>query len=559
MFNSLRTIDLVNGTSAFVADIAGWVGTIAIPGALPIIANFNVDNDSICIGGNVNITDNSTNAISWEWTFEGGTPSTSPSQNPSVVYNATGVFDITLVVSDGTNNDTLFMSDFITVEDIPITPTSPTGPIDICGNEMITYTTNSVSMSHYYVWEVIPTDAGTITWTDTVATFESSVGWSGTYDIKVKAANDCGSSSWSNILSCNLNYTSNLYFISGGEGYCEGGQGLDILLGGSDVGVDYELFLDGVSTNTVISGTGNPISFGYQNEEGIYTSVGNSGPCSISMFGDTYVYILPVPEIAMQPVGEELVCQNDTTSYQTNPILNSDTIVWILIPSDAGSIIGSGEDVLIHWHNSFAGIASLSVYGSNDCGDGEQSDELEIEVSGMPAPEALGENEVCKGLEYTYSTSLNSGSTYNWTIAGGEITSTDSTINEITIQWLNLGEGYVFVTEINSAFCEGASDTLNVLVDECTEIQEIDALIISVYPNPAKDILNMKLNSSEIEIEYIRIVNQFGQIVLQNNSPRSLNDNSIYVNTSNLVNGFYFVIIRTSNGTYFHARFSILN
>jgi PKD repeat protein len=54
-------------------------------------------------------------AILWEWTFEGGNPGISVSQNPSVTYESAGVFDVTLTVSDGSNSHTVTMEDYITV------------------------------------------------------------------------------------------------------------------------------------------------------------------------------------------------------------------------------------------------------------------------------------------------------------------------------------------------------------------------------------------------------------------------------------------------------------
>ncbi|MEQ9466835.1 MAG: PKD domain-containing protein [Ekhidna sp.] len=57
------------------------------------------------------------NPSSWEWTFEGGTPSTSNDQNPTITYNEHGEFDVTLVLS-GDTEDQLLMEDFISVNNV---------------------------------------------------------------------------------------------------------------------------------------------------------------------------------------------------------------------------------------------------------------------------------------------------------------------------------------------------------------------------------------------------------------------------------------------------------
>lgn len=52
----------------------------------------------VCAGGSVNFTEISSNGnpTSWNWTFPGGTPSSSTDSVPHIVYNTPGVYDVTL-------------------------------------------------------------------------------------------------------------------------------------------------------------------------------------------------------------------------------------------------------------------------------------------------------------------------------------------------------------------------------------------------------------------------------------------------------------------------------
>src|SRR5690554_2423051 len=78
------------------------------------------DNTSVCDGDTVQFTDTSTNIPTvWEWTFEGGTPATSSLQNPQVVYDAPGTYDVTLKTVNQFGSDTKILTDFITVNAIP--------------------------------------------------------------------------------------------------------------------------------------------------------------------------------------------------------------------------------------------------------------------------------------------------------------------------------------------------------------------------------------------------------------------------------------------------------
>jgi PKD repeat protein len=56
------------------------------------------------------------NIVSWQWSFQGGTPATSTIQNPqNVIYSTPGIYDVCLIVSNSLFSDTLCKSDYIVV------------------------------------------------------------------------------------------------------------------------------------------------------------------------------------------------------------------------------------------------------------------------------------------------------------------------------------------------------------------------------------------------------------------------------------------------------------
>jgi PKD repeat protein len=68
---------------------------------LPPDPLFVADTTYGCAGLAVQFTDQSAgNPTSWSWNFPGGTPSTSNVQNPQVVYNVPGIYDVTLTVAN---------------------------------------------------------------------------------------------------------------------------------------------------------------------------------------------------------------------------------------------------------------------------------------------------------------------------------------------------------------------------------------------------------------------------------------------------------------------------
>lgn len=79
-------------------------------------ARFEASQTVVCVGQEINFQDLSFNAPSqWTWTFTGGSPASSNLQNPTVIYNTPGTYSVTLVASDGTNQDTEAKTAYITV------------------------------------------------------------------------------------------------------------------------------------------------------------------------------------------------------------------------------------------------------------------------------------------------------------------------------------------------------------------------------------------------------------------------------------------------------------
>ncbi|GEM_PF-1260015 len=90
-----------------------------------------------------------------------------------------------------------------------------------------------------------------------------------------------------------------VYNVTGGGEYCIGGIGLEVGLDGSEVGINYELYLDGFTTGIIVAGTGSPITFGYQLLAGNYTVVGTNAitACVSNMAGLANIIINPLPVV----------------------------------------------------------------------------------------------------------------------------------------------------------------------------------------------------------------------------------------------------------------------
>ncbi len=113
-------------------------------------ADFSISDDLICEGDCITFTDLSTgNPTSWLWTFPGGTPASSSSDDPGLVcFNVAGTHDVELIVTNAFGADTIIMP--VTVTPTPVVNAGPDENI-IIGESVVLTATGT---------------GGTYTWTD---------------------------------------------------------------------------------------------------------------------------------------------------------------------------------------------------------------------------------------------------------------------------------------------------------------------------------------------------------------------------------------------------------
>lgn len=120
-------ISAVGSASVIIAD-AKWpvfytVGSRSLD--IKPIANFTVDLKSGRAPLSVKFIDLSiNNPVSWKWTFEGGSPSTSNNQTPSVTYYSQGIYKVSLTCANNAGNNTITKTSYITVS--PVTDINQT-------------------------------------------------------------------------------------------------------------------------------------------------------------------------------------------------------------------------------------------------------------------------------------------------------------------------------------------------------------------------------------------------------------------------------------------------
>ena len=138
-------------------------------------------------------------------------------------------------------------------------------------------------------------------------------------------------------------------------------------------------------------------------------------------------------------------------------------IVWRV---DGGEIVsGQGSNSIdVHWTKT--GRNGVYVSRANFCGAGETS-YLEVQVLGIPPSNLTiqGEGTVCQEQIATYSLPQVMGSTYNWSVTGGELVQGQNT-RMIQVKWTSAGSGTLSSELINRC---GKSSKINLPVQVLTK------------------------------------------------------------------------------------------
>ena len=156
----------------------------------PPIADFTATPTTVYVGETVSFTDMSTNnPTSWNWSFSGGTPTSSTTQNPQVVYNSPGTYNVSLTVSNAFGTDTKTKIKYITVLDLPVPVADFTAtPTTVYAGETVNFTDLSTNNPTSWNWSF---SGGTPT-SSTTQNPQIVYNSPGTYNVSLTVSNAFG-------------------------------------------------------------------------------------------------------------------------------------------------------------------------------------------------------------------------------------------------------------------------------------------------------------------------------------------------------------------------------
>jgi len=411
----------------------------------------------------------------------------------------------------------------------PSKPTKPQGKTQLFHNDSTqTYTTNIITNAIKYIWTVEPTTAGNITTNVNNLTIDWDESFTGDVKIKVQADNNCGLSESSDELNVSVSNKPAIPIKPVGETQicqgtkmsdysteeCVGSKSFTWTIYPAEAGsINSSIKVVSVIWSPTFSG----IAKLYVAAIGLYANGDNSDTLEITL--------KPKPGKCAKPTGVNNICQNEqSVDFEVSEIDNSTSYLWEVVPTEAGEITGTTKKVIFNLNKSFSGKFEVSVKSVNECGEGEASPALSVEVKTKPAAPSLpqGTNQVVTGtLKVNYTTEkVDNATEYKWQVEPNNAAELTQELNQVTVNWSKafIGTAYLSVRAINDCGESDFSEKFAVEVKDSSAVSifDNDNSQISLFPIPAIDKLNVKFNGL-IHPKIIKIYDNFGRIVKEIN------------------------------------------
>jgi PKD repeat protein len=182
-FNVALIVSNADGSDTLVRE--GYI--VVTVDTSTLAANFTADPTSGDAPLAVSFTDLSTgDPTSWNWNFGDGGASTD--QNPTYTYEATGSYNVSLIVSDDDGKDTLIRNDYIVVGDTVVAPTADFTASPTTGDAplAVSFTDQSTGAPSSWDWDF--GDGGASATQNPIHTYDDA----GVYDVALIVSNAAG-------------------------------------------------------------------------------------------------------------------------------------------------------------------------------------------------------------------------------------------------------------------------------------------------------------------------------------------------------------------------------
>ncbi|MFZ4544592.1 MAG: T9SS type A sorting domain-containing protein, partial [Saprospiraceae bacterium] len=263
-------------------------------------------------------------------------------------------------------------------------------------------------------------------------------------------------------------------------------------------------------------------------QSGTYTvTVSNTNGCSGK--GQTIVNVLDVSGIMAVVKNNGPVCVGDTVKLTVS---GGASYKW---SGPAGFSSTNDKINILNAAKNLEGSYVVTVTGSNGCSVTTQTS---VKINALPLAVATCNSPVCIGSDVNFLGQ--GGLSYLWTgPANFESTLQNPTLTKVNLN--NSGTYSVVVTDANK--CKNTA-TVKLEVKTCISTKDGQSNSqIKVFPNPAKDRLNISATSI---MKWVEISNIAGQKIME----RALNSSETVLDVSELIDGDYFLKVYLSDKNF---------
>lgn len=242
--------------------------------------------------------------------------------------------------------------------------------------------------------------------------------------------------------------------------------------------------------------------------------------------------VMEIPLDASPVSGSSSVCQGTlSVVYSVDEIANVTGYAWS-VPANATIVNGDNSNSITVDFALNAVSGAISVYGTNDCGNGQASPPLDITVNEIPVTPVITDiNPIL----------FSSASTGNqWYDGGREI---DGAKDQTYTPDQN-GSYYVVVT-LNDC----SSEVSNVIEKLNVSVTDREASLINVYPNPGNGEFWVEYtNSGNEKLQHIQVIDASGRTVYNSEHLTKSGNSKQWIDLKSCTNGIYRIILKTNEG-----------
>lgn len=428
---------------------------------------------------------------SYSWSFDSGGAIIPLGNSASVLWNKKGNYNISITPSNQCGvGQSLVQS--VSVNAIPKTPDNVIGEDSVClGSQQ--YLANLTEGTA--IWNL--SGGGALNTTSNVAT----VNWvsPGNYILSVAATNSCGTSASISKVIVVDTLSNALAVINGSSPACVGPTNYNVIF---QNGQTYNWELD---SGGVLSDSSNTATVIWQKQGFFNLKVSTGDGCKTAKV----IEVIGLPDTLNNFVGDTLVCSG-TNAYSFTPEAGIN-YSWQAL--GGGNIIALGASAFVTW--SGAQLDTLEILGNNQCGSKKVAT-IPITIDQTPVLNTiLGDSLICKNASIHYTTTADSGWSYNWQSSSGIISTSN---NKATVNWIDTG---IFILQVSASnFC-GTSATISQTIEVLGQPTAPTQLIGDL--NPCKGVENYSING-KLNQTYQWILGSGGQ-VSGNNITASINWN----------------------------------